>query len=256
MRRSELHIGRIALPAAAFALTIAQACSSGESRDTETPTVLPTHTATATATPTPEATATPDIPTPEVRMYSFAREVLKAEYFPNIEPDKKEVVQGRVEIPGKGVYEIPPGQRVHAHDYLIDGRELYIEYFESVKGERYEKDGIPLALLVIITDNPINNRELTPENAGNLFKKFFNVQTDSLSWEQGRAGSTRVPFLEAKKLNPADNTLETLSTIRWGRVSADGNGPSAFAACKMYPGSGVYEANTCLPLLFLEPQAK
>lgn len=215
--------------------TYVDVCAT-KTAQTSTPIRTPTRTAEITATSTASPTETP-IPfedlSPRDKIITYASEVLNPNYLPK-------------DFSGEPTTEVFPQweERLYYMDFVVNGVEIGVYYWESIRGSNFEEDGIPLAMNIATNHEGVNARELAPDNIRDYLGGFFNFTEDPISWREFTLSG--LPIIETSWDNP-DGTIETRGSRRYGRTLPYGTTNSQNVACRLFPRLLVppYELRSC-----------
>ncbi|OGH18323.1 MAG: hypothetical protein A2868_02970 [Candidatus Levybacteria bacterium RIFCSPHIGHO2_01_FULL_40_15b] len=129
--------------------------------------------------------------------------------------------------------------------YFMDFNELgmRIEYYESISGSRFDQDGIPLLVDIIVSRIGVNATEVALDNIRNYLGGFFTFTEDDILWREFNVPDGS-PAIETFWENP-DGTIEIRASRRYGQTAPDGTGNSRNFACRRFPESPSYELRTC-----------
>ena len=130
--------------------------------------------------------------------------------------------------------------------YFMDFNELgmRIEYYESISGSRFDQDGIPLLVDIIVSRIGVNATEVALDNIRNYLGGFFTFTEDDILWREFTLSG--LPIIETSWDNP-DGTIETRGSRRYGRTLPYGTTNSQNVACRLFPRLLVppYELRSC-----------
>ncbi|MEK7182591.1 MAG: hypothetical protein AAB694_00320, partial [Patescibacteria group bacterium] len=228
----------------AFGLAVvAAACAPKTSSLSPTPEATPTPTSTPEPTLTREAELAPKEPTPEEKIHTFLKEVLKPEVYHPAGPPK-------LLYRGKSV---EAGQLMYDYEWNMGewkGIQLRVRgtYYESIKGEKFAEDGLPLRISISIPQTQKNVRRLIPSEIGQVIGEYYTLPSTitASSWEKRRT-ATPSDALETLWDNP-DGTKEGRVAIIVSGVSSDGYGNYYLGATKIFKDFPGYNKGTSLTL--------
>lgn len=223
--------GVIALGLAA----IAAACAPKTSSLSPTPEAVPTSTPTQEPTPTPEPVHKE--PTPEEKIHAFLKEVIKPEvYHP---------VGSKLLYKGKS---IEVGQYMYDYEWNMgewEGILLRVRgtYYESIKGEQFAEDGLPLRISISIPQTQKNVKRLIPSEMNQIIGEYFTLPTIIPAWRYHPLPNTQRTPLETLWDNP-DGTKEGRLVYVVGNISSDGYGNYNLGAAKIFKDFPGYSKET------------
>ena len=142
--------------------------------------------------------------------------------------------------PGYGEAETDPivGQPSGSGQYQLTGL-----YFRSIKGTRFQEDGLPLDVDLMVRMTGRLNEMITRENAAAKIAYYFNLpQLPLEAWrETDISGGGKI--FEVSWQNP-DGSVETRS-IRLEKNTLDEYIDIRIVACRLFEDNPVYQRASC-----------